>query len=281
MPLPSRPSASVRYDKRYSDTWKDYGKYMRYPKITTQSGRYYLTDRIREEVNFYLTQQNTGETPPAVQKQVPDDLPLIRLPGPDSWDIPGCDLQAAIANRQSHRSFTPASLSCDELAFLLWATQGVRKKLHETAVLRTVPSAGCRHPFETYLAVQRVEGLSPGIYRYLPLDHAVVCLKKVDKLAEQLTAASHGQRFCGQSAVTFLWTVIPSRTEWRYAEASYKVIALDAGHVCQNLYLGCEAVGAGTCAIAAYSQPLADALVEVDGEDEFVIYIAPVGKVKK
>jgi SagB-type dehydrogenase family enzyme len=254
---------------------------MNYPGITTKSGRYFLTDRIRDEVNFYLTDQNSGEPPPAVQKQVSDDVPLIRLPEPGSWDIPGCDLLAAIANRQSHRSFTPAFLSLEELSFLLWATQGVRKKIHDAAVLRTVPSAGCRHPFETYLAIQRVNGLAPGIYRYLPLDNALVCLKYENKLAEQLTAATHGQRFTGQSAVTFIWTVMPSRTEWRYAEASYKVIALDAGHVCQNLYLACEAVGAGTCAIAAYNQTLADGLVDVDGDDEFVIYISPVGKVKE
>jgi nitroreductase len=45
----------------------------------------------------------------------------------------------------------------------------------------------------------------------------------------------------------------------------YKVIALDAGHVCQNLYLACEAIGAGTCAIAAYNQTLVDVLLGVDG----------------
>jgi SagB-type dehydrogenase family enzyme len=94
-----------------------------------------------------------------------------------------------------------------------------------------------------------------------------------------VTAAAHGQRFAGEAAVTFIWTALPSRTEWRYAEASYKVIALDAGHVCQNLYLACEAIGAGTCAIAAYNQDLADRLVDVDGDEEFVVYLAPVGKV--
>ena len=66
--------------------------------------------------------------------------------------------------------------------------------------------------------------------------------------------------------------------EWRYGEACYKVIALDAGHICQNLYLACEAIEAGTCAIAAYDQEKADALVGADGEEEFVIYMAPIGK---
>ena len=84
--------------------------------------------------------------------------------------------------------------------------------------------------------------------------------------------------FLARAAAVFVWTALPARTEWRYGPASVKVIALDAGHVCQNLYLACEAVGAGTCAVAAYHQQLMDRLVQVDGEEEFVIYLAPVGK---
>lgn len=249
--------------------------------ITTKSGRYFLTDRIREEVNFWTTRQSEGLKPPPVQKPVPPDSRIVKLPNQETWSIQPCDLQSAIANRESHRRFTHDQLSLDELAFLLWATQGVRKELHEAAVLRTVPSAGCRHPFETYLAILRVGNLENGIYRYLPLDHSLVFVKGGDNLAGHLTAATRGQSFAGQAAVTFIWTVIPERTEWRYAEASYKVIALDAGHVCQNLYLACEAIGAGTCAIAAYEQTIVDVLLEVDGNEEFSIYMAPVGKVVK
>jgi SagB-type dehydrogenase family enzyme len=247
--------------------------------VTTESGRYFLTDRIREEVDFRATQQSRGILPPPVQKLAPPGSRIIPLPNRETWTIPPCDLQTAISNRESRRKFTPEPISLDELAFLLWATQGVRQELHEAAVLRTVPSAGCRHPFETYLAVIRVAGLENGIYRYLPLDHSLVHEKTIGNLPERLTVATHGQSFAGQAAVTFIWTAIPERTEWRYAEASYKVIALDAGHVCQNLYLACESIGAGTCAIAAYSQTLVDDLLGVDGDDEISIYLAPVGKI--
>jgi nitroreductase len=61
--------------------------------------------------------------------------------------------------------------------------------------------------------------------------------------------------------------------------ATLRCWGADAGHVCQNLYLACEAVGAGTCAIAAYNQTLVDELLGVDGNEEFSIYIAPVGKI--
>ena len=248
------------------------------PRITTASGRYFLTDRIRDEVNFSTTRQSEGLPRPLVQKPVPAGSRIIPLPDRESWAIPPCDLEDAIAWRQSHRHFTDAPLSLDELAFLLWATQGVREKPHAT-VLRTVPSAGCRHPFETYLAILHVTGLKSGLYRYLPLEHALVHLRDIDNLPAHLVAACRGQQFSGEAAVTFLWSVLPVRTEWRYGEASYKVIALDAGHLCQNLYLACAAICAGTCAIAAYNQTLADDLLGVDGEEEFTIYIAPVGKI--
>lgn len=247
--------------------------------ITKESGRYFLTDRIRDVVNFWATPQSEGVHPPPVQKPAPPGSRIIPLPGRDTWSIPACDLQTAIAGRKSHRRFTASPLSLEELSFLLWATQGVRAVLHEAAVLRTVPSAGCRHPFETYLAINHVNDLDSGLYRYLPLDHSLLFIREVEHLSAQLTAATWGQSFAGKAAATFLWTAVPSRTEWRYGDASYKVIALDAGHVCQNLYLACAAIGAGTCAIAAYNQDLADDLLGVDGDDEFCVYIAPVGKV--
>ncbi len=251
------------------------------PSITITSGRHFLTDRIRDEVDWHNTPQSRGEPPPPVQKPVPAGAAIVPLPGPEDWQIPPCDLADAIARRESRRRFVRDPLGMDELAVLLWSTQGVRARLHEAAVLRTVPSAGCRHPFETYLAVLNVAGLAPGIYRYLPLDHALVPEQTPDHLPARLAAAVRGQQFAAQAAVTFIWTAIPARTEWRYAEASCKVIALDAGHVCQNLYLACEAIGAGTCAIAAYNQELCDDLVGVDGGEEFVVYLAPVGKVER
>lgn len=144
------------------------------------------------------------------------------------------------------------SLTLDELSFLLWATQGVKDiRGNNYCTLRPVPSAGARHPFETYLAVNRVEGLTPGVYRYLALTHELLLLKEDDKLEEKLSELTLGQKFVGKSAVTFIWSAIPYRSEWRYSTVAHKPILLDAGHVCQNLYIACEVIGCGTCAVAA------------------------------
>jgi len=169
-------------------------------------------------------------------------------------------------------------VSLEELSFRLWATQGIKERLGAGHALRTVPSAGCRHALETYLCVFNVAGIDQGIYRYLPVEHQILFEFSDEHLAQKLVRAAYGQPYPGNSAVTFIWTAIPYRMEWRYDLAAHKVIAIDAGHVCQNLYLACEAIHAGTCAIAAYDQEAMDQFLRIDGKDEFTLYLASVGK---
>ena len=189
-------------------------------------------------------------------------------------------LLEAIKHRKSHRTFLYRSMTLEEFSFLLWASQGIRHQIDRGHAYRTVPSAGCRHALETYLTVLNCEELEPGVYRYLPLEHKLLFEFTEDHLKEKIVGAVFGQTYPGKAAVTFIWTAIPYRMEWRYDLAAHKVIAIDTGHVCQNRYLACEAIGAGTCAIAAYDQEALDRLLRIDGEEEFTIYLAPVGKIK-
>lgn len=245
-----------------------------------KDGRDFLKDSIRKRVDFSRTAQNLGLPEPPRQKPAATGQARIALPGPSAWRVPEVGLEEAIARRRSRRRFEAEPLALEELAFLLWATQGLRATTSSYENFRTVPSAGCRHALETYIAALRVQGLDRALYRYLPHGHALVEEARPSDLETRLVEATFGQRFCGTAAATLVWTAVPERMEWRYAEASYKVIAIDAGHACQNLYLACEAVGCGTCAVAAYDQEKLDRLMGIDGEDEFVVYLAPVGKVK-
>ena len=86
--------------------------------------------------------------------------------------------------------------------------------------------------------------------------------------------------FTRDCAVVFIWTTIPHRTEWRYSLLAHKMIAIDVVHVCQNLYLASGAISAGTCAISALHRVKMDQVFGVDGEEEFTIYAATVGKVE-
>ncbi|MCD2347077.1 MULTISPECIES: SagB/ThcOx family dehydrogenase [Clostridium] len=95
---------------------------------------------------------------------------------------------------------------------------------------------------------------------------------------EKLNKYTFGQKFIGQGAVIFIWSCVPYRSEWEYNISAHKAILLDAGHMCQNLYLTCESIGLGTCAIASYMQKDMDKFLKLDDDEEFVIYLAPVGK---
>lgn len=241
--------------------------------------RFFLKDSIRKRVDFSETDQNRGVAAPPIEKPYSTEALRIDLARFGKWrDISGIDLVKAMRNRKSRRVYTRETMTLDELSFLLWATQGIRTRIDEGHAYRIVPSAGCRHALETYLCVLRVRGLLAGVYRYLPVEHQLLLERTDENIGSKVVGAVFGQPYPGEAAVTFVWTAIPYRMEWRYGLAAAKVIAIDAGHVCQNLYLACEAVEAGICAIAAYDQQAMDRLMRVDGKEEFTIYIASVGK---
>ncbi len=221
--------------------------------------------------------QRLGVPTPQLQKPFPEGSSLIVLTSPDELNIGTMSVIDAIRARQSIRSYLPTPLTMQELSFLLWSTQGVKTIIMDGyATKRTVPSGGSRHPFETYLAVQRVESRVPGIYRYLAIEHKLLLLNEDPDIGPKI--AEGCADFALHSAVTFIWTAIPYRTEWRYGPLSPKIIAQDSGHACQNLYIACTAIHAGTCAVGAYEQSKMDVLLGVDGVDEFTVYCAPVGK---
>jgi SagB-type dehydrogenase family enzyme len=231
--------------------------------------------------NVLSIDQNWGVSPPPAVKPFSPDAKRHDLCSPRALrERYRVDLQTAMGSRRSHRRFVDAPLTMDDLSLLLWATQGVQAQIDTTTFLKTIPSAGARHALETYVFAFRISGLPIGLYRYLPVQHQLLEEYLDDSIGEKLTRAAHGQALAARAAATFVWTTVPYRMEWRYGGASHKFIALEAGHACQNLYLACEAVDAGTCAIAVYQQEELDRLLGVDGTDEFSIYLAPVGKIR-
>lgn len=212
---------------------------------------------------------------------------IIVLPTEFKAIIKNNDILSILSNRTSRRQYSNEPLSLEELSFLLWSTQGVKKVIGKTrkATLRTVPSAGARHPFETYLFLNHVTGLKQGIYHYLSLEHKLEYLGVLTNQSDRVSAAFCGQTFFGSAAVSFVWTVIPYRSEWRYTTKAQKYSLIDVGHLCENLYIACEAIGCGTCGIGAYEQALADELLDLntnpsaENNNEFVIYAACVGKI--
>jgi SagB-type dehydrogenase family enzyme len=199
---------------------------------------------------------------------------LTRLPDPEK-DAPA--LKAIIDSRTSIRNYSDSPISLQDLSYLLWCTQGVKEVVGTQATLRTIPSAGARHAIETYVLANRVQDLPAGLYRYRSLEHQLQEFTLYEGIADMLQEACLKQRHITGSAVTFIWAATVYRMTWRYGERGYRYLFLDAGHVCQNLYLAAESIGCGVCAIAAFDDDRMNELLHLDGREAFVLYLATCG----
>ena len=221
--------------------------------------------------------QSSNLPQPPLEREYDASRPVIDLPKHENIKIRSLDLRQAIEGRRSIRKYSQEPLTIEELSYLLWVTQGV---VHVTpgATFRNVPSAGARHALETYLLINNVSDVPEGIYRFLAIEHKLVEINTDPDIADKVTEGCLGQDFVRKSAVTFIWIADAYRMKWRYGERGYRYLHLDAGHACQNLYLSAGSVDCGVCAIAAFSDDYMNDLLELDGVEQFVIYIATVGR---
>ena len=244
--------------------------------MTDSTGKEFM--RQTRYANMSPSLQEQGLPQPPLELPCEDLLEKFSLPAIDEINIPAMDVRQALGQRKTLRKYSDQSLSLAELSFLLWATQGVKSVKDNIHTFRVVPSAGARHAFETYLLINRVDGLKPGLYRYLAVEHALALLPSDPDLPAKLSEASLKQSKIAFSAVTFIWVAVRERMVWRYNERGYRYLHLDAGHVCQNLYTAAEPIDCGLCAIAAFDDEQVNALLGLDGEDLFTIYMASLGK---
>lgn len=228
--------------------------------------------------------ENCGETDrqkklPPPRAQVPADKSrMIRLPEPELLDDHQVNFLELVEVRTTVRKYQDKPLSLKELSYLLWCTQGVKMILESGLSRRNVPSAGSRHAFETYLLINRVEGLEAGLYRFLAMEHALVPVDVREGMGERMTDAFMRQPMIEACGVLFIWTAVIERTAYAYGPRAYRYVHLDAGHVCQNLYLSARTISCGTCAIAHFDDEKLNRALQIDGEAQFAIYAATVGK---
>lgn len=237
---------------------------------------YQENDPYLEE--FESDQQLERPQPPLVKEPMAEKAARVPLPRSfDTLTVKG-DLINLIWDRRSCREYGGGEMSLIQLSFLLWATQGVKGiRGNSYATVRTVPGAGARHEFETYLLVRKVAGLKPGAYHYLPMEHQLEFLHPVEGMENVITNTLCGQDWAAAANVVFYWAMNPYRIEWRFGIYAHRLALIDAGHVGQNLYLACTGLGLGTCAVATFSHDECCQAFGLDGEEEYVAYAAPVG----
>jgi SagB-type dehydrogenase family enzyme len=200
------------------------------------------------------------------------DAEKVKLP--TDWKMDK-GLHEVLQYRRSHRRYTEAPLSMEALAVLLWASQGISARAGNF-FFRTAPSAGALYPVETYLSIQNVQSLSPGLFHFQP---AEFCLERLRDGFEgkKVAAAALGQNFLAGAGVVFIWSAVLRRNFSKYGHRGLRYVMMDVGHVCQNLLLAAEALDLGACPVAAFYDDALNRLLGLEGNEETVIYLAAVG----
>ncbi|MCF8112032.1 MAG: SagB/ThcOx family dehydrogenase [Desulfobacteraceae bacterium] len=196
----------------------------------------------------------------------------FRLPEPQHESQ--TSLEQAFLQRRSERSYADAPLSMKEISQLLWAAQGITSPRG----FRTAPSAGALYPLEIFVAAGDVEGLSDGIYRYLPETHSLKCEVSGDK-REELSAAALHQSAVRQAPAVFVFTAVFERTTGKYGKRGNRYVFMEAGHAAQNLCLQTVSLDLAAVTIGAFDDSRVSRILELNS-DTRPLYLLPVGKPK-
>ena len=205
-----------------------------------------------------------------LRPQVP--LPRIQM------DL-GAPIGEVLAARRSKRNFAARSLGLPALATLLQWSYGITGEARIAGGgvqhFRAAPSAGALYPAEMYLGVRAVQGLEAGVYHYEVAKSSLALLSRGDP-TERLCNIC-GQAYPREAAVVVLISAVVDRVKRKYGERGYRYILLDIGHLAENLYLACTALGLAIVTTGAFIDDEAADLLAIDGCDEAVFYLAFVG----
>lgn len=194
----------------------------------------------------------------------------IELPQPKQKS--STSLEQALLNRRSDRSYKSDPLSLQEISQLLWAAQGETSQRG----FRSAPSAGALYPLELFIAAGDVEGLDPGIYRYLPETHALMHEVPGDK-REDLWASALRQSPIRRAPAVFVVTAVFERTIQKYGQRGRRYVFMEAGHAAQNLCLQTVGMDLAAVPIGAFDDSKVGGVLELD-RDTRPLYLLPVGK---
>jgi SagB-type dehydrogenase family enzyme len=191
------------------------------------------------------------------------------------------EFERVLLARRTHREFSRKQVPLRVISTLLHHTWGVTGRIDAPPFGRlfhkTSPSGGARHPGEVYLLAMRVEGLAQGLYHYDCLHHRLNRIRSLSAVPKAVAYAA-GQDFVGDASALFIMTAVFPRVLWKYRFArSYRVVLLDAGHLCQTFCLVATWLGLAPFCTAAFEDSLIERDLGLDGIRESALYLAGVG----
>lgn len=215
---------------------------------------------------------------PPAELPIPEGAKITELPSPKKIKIPNVPVTDLIGKWEPSSFLARSSMTLEELSALLWYTQGFRGRVNEFLILKNVPSSGSRYPIETYFVAGEVEGLEPGIYRYIPSTHSILTLREGSDIPTEIATASLNFKVVTRAAATFIWVGIPYRSTWAMGNRGYRSVLLEAGHTCQELIMTAGCFGFDVQPIDIFHDDLITQIAELDPQTQWPVYLAAVGK---
>jgi SagB-type dehydrogenase family enzyme len=181
-------------------------------------------------------------------------------------------IEQALLKRRSVREFRHVPLALDDLGQLLWAVQGSTNR----AGFRTAPSAGALYPLEAYAVAGNVQGLTAGLYHYIPNGHALRRIADWDK-RRALGHATYDEPSIVEAPAILALCAVYERVTGKYGERGLRYVHMEAGHAAQNVYLQALSLQLGTVVLGAFDDRNVSDVLNLNGR-ETPLYLMPVGK---
>ncbi|KAB7769744.1 putative peptide maturation dehydrogenase [Xanthomonas maliensis] len=194
------------------------------------------------------------------------------------------DFDALLGRRVTCRNFDlDRALPLETLSHMLQRVFAAKSsiKIGEDLVFlkKSVPSGGGLHPIEAYLLVQNVVGLAAGVYHYRADTHVLERLPGIDLTRTFVMEAVGQQHWFADAQV--LVALVPrfARTFWKYRQhaKAYRVIAMEAGHLSQTLYLAATDLGLGAFITGAINEKYLERALSLDPITQGVLAVCGFG----
>lgn len=183
-------------------------------------------------------------------------------------------VEKAIMERRTERSFSSKTLTLEQLSQILWAAQGITEK---GGFKRAAPSAGALYPMDVFVVVGKgsIDGMGQGIYHYEPRTHSLSLIAEGDH-RDELARSSLSQFWMAKAPVNVVICAEYRRITGKYGERGERYAVIESGHIAQNIFLQCQAVGLHAGLVGAFTDAEVRRVLSIEPGLEPLL-IMPVG----
>lgn len=219
------------------------------------------------------------DAPPADDVPDEDDLlpsdkyafaPGVKLK-PSDEDL-NDQVEMSILKRRSTRVLTGEPLKLTELADLLAFAYRPDLRLPPEAL----PNYIDQSLLETFIVVNSVEGIEPGVYHFAPNFMELLTVRK-GPVRREIYHLALGQELARDAGIVLIHTADLDAATQKYGSRAYRYLHLDAGHLGERLNIAAMRLGLGVSGIGGFFDDEVNELLNIP-EKELCVYITCLGR---